>query len=195
MITSVDRKGRRTDLTPKNGMASATFAPAMNYCVMRYENVSTPPVYTITSAAGKEVRVLEDNAAYRASLPQLPVKEFFTMNSDGYTLNGYMVKPADFSASTRYPVIMTQYSGPGSQQVLDRWTFDWEAYYASQGYIIICVDGRGTGGRGREFSDVVYKRLGHFETIDQIAAARYAASLPLCRSVENRSVRVELRRL
>ena len=178
VVTSVDRKGRHQNITPETGTASMRFSPAMNYCVMQYENVSTPPVYTIATAAGKEVRKLEDNASYKASLPVLPSKEFFTMNSDGYSLNGYMVKPADFTPSRRYPVIMSQYSGPGSQQVLDRWSFDWEAYYASQGYIIICVDGRGTGGRGRAFSDVVYKRLGHFETLDQIAAARYAASLP-----------------
>ena len=78
----------------------------------------------------------------------------------------------------KYPVVMSQYSGPGSQSVLNRWSYDWEQYYATQGYVVVCVDGRGTGGRGRAFSDVVYRRLGHYETIDQIAAARYAASLP-----------------
>lgn len=73
---------------------------------------------------------------------------------------------------------MYQYSGPGSQQVLDEWSIGWANWYAANGYIIICVDGRGTGGRGRAFMDVVYKDLGHFESIDQVAAARYAVSLP-----------------
>ena len=89
-----------------------------------------------------------------------------------------MVKPRDFSASRRYPVIMSQYSGPGSQSVLNAWALDWEAYFASQGYIVICVDGRGTGGRGTAFRTAVYKDLGNLETVDQVAAARYAASLP-----------------
>ena len=100
------------------------------------------------------------------------------MTSDGVTLNGYMVKPAGFNASRKYPVVMFQYSGPGSQQVLNEWSIGWMNWYAANGYIIVCVDGRGTGGRGRAFMDVVYKNLGHYESIDQVAAARYAASLP-----------------
>ena len=73
---------------------------------------------------------------------------------------------------------MTLYNGPSSQSVLNRWSIDWENYFATQGYIIVCVDGRGTGGRGTDFKGVVYKKLGYYETIDQIAAAKYIASLP-----------------
>ena len=100
------------------------------------------------------------------------------MQSDGYTLNGSMLKPADFNPSRKYPVIMSQYSGPGSQEVLNRWKMDWDYYYVQKGYIVICVDGRGTGGRGSAFKHAVYRRLGHFETIDQVAAARHAGDLP-----------------
>ncbi len=100
------------------------------------------------------------------------------MTSEGNTLNGYIVKPAGFSSTGKYPVVMYQYSGPGSQEVLNRWQIDWMDAFAAAGYVVVCVDGRGTGGRGRDFCDVVYRRLGYFETIDQIAAARYASSLP-----------------
>lgn len=178
VVSMIDRKGRVVDLSPSEGTASATFSPAMNYYSMTYSNVKQPPVQTLYTSAGKKVRVLEDNASYRSSLPAMSAKEFFTFSTDGQTLNGYMIKPHDFSASKKYPVIMSQYSGPGSQSVLNRWSLDWEQYFASKGYIIICVDGRGTGGRGRAFMDVVYKRLGQYETKDQVAAARYAATLP-----------------
>ncbi len=98
-------------------------------------------------------------------------------NPDGTTLNGYMIRPAGVSG--RVPVIMWQYSGPGSQEVVNRWRMDWDYYAAAEaGFAVVCVDGRGTGARGAAFRDVVYKRLGHYETIDQIAAAKYAASLP-----------------
>ena len=120
----------------------------------------------------------EDNSTYHERYAGLPEKEFFVMESDGVKLNGYMVKPTGFDVTKKYPVIMYQYSGPGSQEVLNRWRMDWDYYFAIKGYIVMCVDGRGTGGRGREFMDVVYKRLGYYETVDQINAARYAASLP-----------------
>ena len=179
-IVRLDRKGVSTTIGAKEGTTSATFAPGCGHIMMTYSNITTPPVTTLTTAAGKTVRTLQDNKAYAdRTTPLLQNKEFFTFTTpEGVNLNGYMVKPRDFNSSKRYPVIMSQYSGPGSQQVLNRWTFDWETYYASRGYIIICVDGRGTGGRGASFRTCVYKQLGHYETIDQIAAANYATSLP-----------------
>ncbi|WP_337518349.1 S9 family peptidase [Alistipes ihumii] len=93
-------------------------------------------------------------------------------------LNGYMVRPNGFDSSRRYPVLMTQYSGPGSQQAADRWTIGWEDVLVQQGYIVACVDGRGTGFRGEEFKKCTYGELGKYETVDQIEAARYLASLP-----------------
>ena len=146
--------------------------------MLTYSDVTTPPVYSLCNTSGKTLRTIEDNSNYRARYEgRIPTKEFITVQSDGYTLNGYMIKPTDFNASKRYPVIMTQYSGPGSQSVVNRWQMDFDYFYASKGYIVVCVDGRGTGGRGRAFTDVVYKQLGHYETIDQIATANYLAGL------------------
>ncbi len=178
VVSRIDKKGKITDLTPADGWATATFSPAMNYYTIRYSTAVKPPVYTLYNSSDKVVKVLEDNSAYASKFASEPKKEFFTMQSDGNKLNGYMIKPADFNASRKYPVIMYQYSGPGSQEATNQWNINWTYYFASQGYIIMCVDGRGTGGRGRAFMDVVYKNLGHYESIDQVAAARYAASLP-----------------
>ena len=179
VVSRIDAKGKVTNISPENGTASALFTPMMDLCVLSYSNVTAAPVYTLANPTnGKTVRTLVDNKAYMARYPGLPRKEFFTMNSDGNTLNGYILKPADFDASRRYPVIMYQYSGPGSQEVLDRWRMDWDYFFTTKGYVIICVDGRGTGGRGTAFKHSVYRRLGQYETVDQINAARYAASLP-----------------
>lgn len=178
-ICKTDAKGRVTVLTPEKGYASAmSVSPSMDYFVVNYSNTTTAPRYALVSASsGKEIRLLEDNSRYQNRWADAPKPEFFTMTSDGNTLNGFIIRPTDFDPSKKYPVIMTQYSGPGSQQVLDRWSIGAENYFARAGYVVVCVDGRGTGGRGRKFMDVVYKNLGHYETIDQIAAANYAASL------------------
>ena len=136
---------------------------------------------TLHRSDGRLVRTLEDNAALRTKLDELqvPVKEFFRFaTSEGVELNGYMVRPNGFDSSRRYPVLMTQYSGPGSQQAADRWTIGWEDVLVQQGYIVACVDGRGTGFRGEEFKKCTYGELGKYETVDQIEAARYLASLP-----------------
>lgn len=179
-IYRIDRKGSVSAIGSTEGTASAIFAPGMACMIRSYSDCDTPPVHTLCRADGKELATLEDNAAYRSrTAPMLAAREFFTMQSEGgVELNGYIVKPRDFDPSRRYPVVMSQYSGPGSQSVLRRWNFGWEDYYASQGYLVMCVDGRGTGGRGSEFREIVYCRLGHYETIDQLAAARHAASLP-----------------
>lgn len=179
-VYRIDRKGVITPLSAKEGTASAVFSPGCTAMSLTFSNVTTPPVTRLCRADGKELRVLCDNKNYAAKATALlQDKEFFTMRTDdGTELNGYIVKPAGFSASKKYPVIMSQYSGPGSQQVLKKWSLDWEQYFASKGYVVVCVDGRGTGGRGTAFRTVVYRQLGHYETIDQLAAARYAASLP-----------------
>lgn len=178
VVSKLDIKGRTTDLTPAEATASATFAPAMNYYRLSVSDALTPPVYTMCNTAGKTLRTLEDNASYAANFANAPRKEFFTVTSDGNQLNAYMIKPTNFDSSKRYPVIMWQYSGPGSQQVLNSWQMDWDYFAAEQGFIVVCVDGRGTGARGRAFMDVVYKNLGYYETIDQVNAAREIAALP-----------------
>ncbi len=178
VITRVDRKGRHVNVTPADGWASATFAPAMNHYVVNYSQANVPPVYFLYNAKDKSIRVLEDNAAYSARFAGVPQKEFFTIQSEGFTLNGWMIKPLDFNSSRKYPVVVYQYSGPGSQEVTNRWSMDWQRYFAMKGYIVVCVDGRGTGGRGREFEQIVYKRLGHYETIDQLALLSHLKAQP-----------------
>lgn len=178
VISKIDAKGKTVDLTPADKFSSATFSPLCNYYVENVNDYNTPPVYTLKSADGKTSRCLEDNAKFKASLPPMPSKEFFTINSDGNELNAYMIKPSGFDSSKKYPVIMWQYSGPGSQEVNHSWKLDWDYYAASQGFVVVCVDGRGTGFRGRKFMDVVYRDLGHYETIDQINAAAEISKLP-----------------
>ena len=177
VVSKLDRKGNIVHLSDEQGTASAVFSPAMNYAMLNYSNITTPPVYKIIDIKGKEIRVLEDNASYAATYKSVPQKEFFKVKSNGIELNGVMLKPADFDTSKKYPLIMTQYSGPGSQQVRNRWQMDWEYYAVTQGFIVVCVDGRGTGFRGNEFERVVYKQLGYYETIDQLAAAKHVSSL------------------
>lgn len=179
VISRKDRKGKITDLTPAQGYASAVFSPDLQYYKLNFSTAQKAPRHSINQTSNnKEIRVLEDNSAYASRWASAPKAEFFTFDSDGNKLNGYIIKPTGFTESKRYPVIMFQYSGPGSQQVLNRWSMGWANYYATRGYIIMCVDGRGTGGRGRKFEQIVYKNLGHYESIDQVNAARYAATLP-----------------
>lgn len=174
-VYSVNAKGQTLAVSQEGGTSSARFSLDMAYALMNHSDANTPPVYALCKPDGKQVRMLEDNAQYAAKYSSVPKKTFFTMESDGYVLNGYYILP---STPGRHPVIMSQYSGPGSQSVLNRWSLDWEQYFVMKGYAVVCVDGRGTGGRGRAFQDVVYKQLGYYETIDQVNAARWAASQP-----------------
>lgn len=179
VVSKIDAKGKITDITPAQGYSSMSFSPTMAYCVNTYSNTTTPPVYKLeTSGTGKVIRILEDNAAYAAKFQSAPKPEFFTFNANGVELNGMMIKPVHFDAAMKYPVVMNQYSGPGSQEVLNRWSMGWENYFAINGYIVATVDGRGTGGRGYDFMSIVYKNLGYYESIDQVAAANHMASLP-----------------
>jgi dipeptidyl-peptidase-4 len=178
VVSGVDAKGKVTNLGETDGTSNAVFSPDMAYLTYSFSNTTTPPKYSFMTSAGKVMRVLEDNAAVAQRYANAPTKEFFTIKSDGYELNASIIKPRNFNPQQRYPVIMSQYSGPGSQEVLNKWSIDWAQFYAQQGYIVISVDGRGTGGRGRDFKTCVYRNLGHYETIDQVNAAKYAASLP-----------------
>ncbi len=174
-----DARGRISAVSAESGFASAAFSPDMATMVLTASDPATPPVVSLCKANGNSLRVLQDNSALAAhAAPLKATKEFFSFNAGGRELNGYIVKPTNFDASRRYPVVMTQYSGPGSQSVLRKWSLDWEDYFAAQGFIVMCVDGRGTGGRGTEFRTCVYRNLGTYETEDQLAAARYAATLP-----------------
>lgn len=176
VLCRVDVKGNMTTLSPAQGYVNSTFAPDMTYYMQNFSTSTTPPVYTVCNNSGKSVRTIEDNSSYAAKYASAPKAEFITVPSAGIQLNGYVIKPAN--NSSMLPVIMYQYSGPESQEVLNRWSMGWANYYATQGYAVVCVDGRGTGGRGRDFSRIVYKQLGHYESIDQVNAAKHIASQP-----------------
>ncbi len=181
VVRRVDTKGRVQDVEVAKGTNSATFNSDFTYYIHAFSNVDTPTQYRLKQVGRKgSVRDLQLNDDYCAKymVPEVPRREFVTFENDGYTLNGFIIKPVDFDPSKKYPVIMSQYSGPGSQQVRNNWKLDWEEYFATQGYIVACFDGRGTGARGKAFESLIYQNLGHYETIDQVAAARYMASQP-----------------
>ena len=180
-VYAVNMDGKAKMVSSRPGTNSADFSSTYKYYISTYSSASTPPVYTLHDASGKQIRVLEDNAGLRALLEEynLSLKKFFTFNtSENVSLNGYVIYPPGFDSTRKYPVLMNQYSGPNSQEVLDSWGFGFDEYIAGQGYIVICVDPRGTGGRGEAFRKVTYLQLGKYETIDQIETAKYAASLP-----------------
>lgn len=177
---SLDKK-KKVKLSSEAGTNNADFSKDFKYYVNTFTSVKTPNRITLHDITGKQVRVLEDNASLKEKLSamQLPQKEFFKFTtSEGIELNGWMIKPAGFDAGTKYPVLMTQYSGPNSQQVLDVFSVSWETYMAQQGYLVVCVDPRGTGARGEEFRKCTYGQLGNLESNDQVEAARHISRLP-----------------
>lgn len=178
-VARVDRKGGMTLLHDRTGFESASFSSDFSFYVRTYSNASTPTQYTLWTAGGSKVADLQLNKEYAAKYASAPKKELLKVkNAAGQEMNAYIIKPVDFDPSKKYPLVTYQYNGPDSQQVLDRWSMEGVYYLAAQGYIVACVDGRGTGNRSREWANCVYKRLGKYETEDQIAGARYFASLP-----------------
>jgi dipeptidyl-peptidase-4 len=175
-------KGTPQKLSQQPGYNSASFGGQGKFFVNRWSDAATPTVITLHDGNGKLLRTLEDNQSVctKVASAQLSRREYITVTAaDGVTrLNGWILKPHDFDPARKYPVVMIQYSGPNSQQVLDRYGADW--YYAllNEGIAVACVDGRGTGARGEEFRKGTYMNLGIKESDDQIAAARYLASLP-----------------
>jgi dipeptidyl-peptidase-4 len=168
-------------LSTQSGTNNADFSNGFKYYINQYSNLTTPLVVTLHEISGKQIRVLKENNELKSTVSErnIPQKEFFTFkNSQGIELNGWMIKPANFNPGTKYPVVMTQYSGPNSQQVLDQFSIGWENYLAAGGYLAVCVDPRGTGARGEDFRKCTYGQLGKYESDDQIEAARYIATLP-----------------
>lgn len=186
-IYKIDTSGRKTKLSTEKGFNSAIFSSNCLYYLNIHSDISTPPVYTLCTATGKQLKVIEDNAKLRGKLASLTLSKpeiISITTADGVQLNGWMVKPADFSSSKRYPVLMYQYSGPGSQQVLNSYSngfvggLTWEQRLAEKGYIVVCVDGRGTGGRGSEFLRCTYMRMGDLESHDQAETALWLGRQP-----------------
>ena len=171
---------KKLRLTHGEGTNSASFSKGFKYYINNFSNTATPKVVALFKSDGKQIRILEDNAALKEKVQgyRISPKEFFTFNtSEGIELNGWMVKPLNFDSSKKYPVFMTQYSGPNSQSVVDRWGIGWEQILAANGYVVACVDPRGTAARGEEFRKCTYMKLGKYESDDQIEAAKYLGSL------------------
>lgn len=185
-VFSVNLDGKKlTNLTPaKEGTSSAQFSSTFDYYSVNYSTINRPPTYTVYDRNGKVVRVIEDNKDYatlQSSYGTNPIEFFSFTTLENVQLNGWMLKPKDFKPGKKYPVLMTQYSGPGSQSVSDGWrgsSYWWHQLLAQSGYVVVCVDGRGTGGRGEAFKKMTYLKLGHYETLDQIETAKYLGSLP-----------------
>lgn len=187
-VYKIDAKGKKSKLSTRTGNNAALFSTNFAYYINTFSNASTPTLITLNNNKGKELATLLDNKELKAQVAGLnmPTKEFFTFTTDeGIELNGWMMKPANFDPNKKYPVIMHQYSGPGSQQVLDKWGIGsfsdggmFEAYMCDKGYIMVCVDGRGTGGRGVAFEKCTYLFLGVKEAKDQVETAKYLGTLP-----------------
>ena len=181
-VFSIKSNGqKKKKLSTSIGTNEAEFSADFSYYINTFSNVHTPPYVTLMSSRGKVIKVLKDNQATKQDIAALGGinKNFFTFTtSEGVNLNAYRIVPPDFDSTKRHAVIVTQYSGPNSQQVLNSWNFDWENYLAQQGFIIIGVDPRGTGGRGEEFRKITYKQLGKYETIDLVETAKYLQTLP-----------------
>ena len=178
-VISIDLKGVVKNLTGNTGSSSAAFSSNMNYFVKTFSSSTVPPQYTICSSTGAKLSELEMNNAYAVKYKDAPKMEFLKVKNDvGEDMNAYMIKPSNFDSNKKYPLLMYQYNGPESQEVLDRWRMEGIFYLASQGYVVACVDGRGTGNRTNEWTKCVYLKLGDLETQDQLAAIKHFASLP-----------------
>lgn len=177
---SGDKKKR---LTKKDGTNRVEFSTNFKYFVNFFTDLNTPSFVTVNKANGDEIRVLETNDALKAKMQEYGItkRELITFKtSEGVELNAWILKPSGFDPTKKYPVFMYLYGGPGSQEVKDSQDHNiyWFNMLAQKGYIIACVDNRGTGGRGAAFKKLTYGQLGKFETVDQIEAAKYFGSLP-----------------
>ena len=182
------KNGKRECLTKQAGWSTALFSKDFRYFIHTWSDMNTPQVCTLRNHKGASMATLVDNAELRDTLKayELGSRELFSLTTaDGITLNGWMVKPADFDATKRYPVVMYQYGGPGNQQVKNAWNIGQagqgallEQYLCQQGFICVCVDNRGTGGRGAEFEKCTYLKLGQLESHDQVEAAIWLGQQP-----------------
>ncbi|HNW51899.1 MAG TPA: S9 family peptidase [Prolixibacteraceae bacterium] len=167
-------------LSENEGTNDAVFSSNFQYLINTFSSHLVPTRVSVCDLKGKEINVLEDNSVLTKKLDQYirPSFEFFTFKtSEGTQLNGYMIKPSSFDPAVKYPVVMTQYTGPNSQEVADDWQFDWHNYLAERGFIIVCVDPRGTAARGEDFRKCTYMQLGKLESDDMVEAAQYISSL------------------
>lgn len=182
------KNGKTVRLTDREGWNTAFFSGDFQYFVNTWSDYNTPYVFTTRTREGKVINTIEDNKAVKQLVSDYGFckrEPFSFTTSEGVVLNGWMVKPKDFNANKKYPVIMHQYSGPGSQQVTNSWSAGsmgqggaFDSYLAQEGFIVVSVDGRGTGGRGSEFEKCTYLNLGNLESKDQVETALYVGTLP-----------------
>ena len=177
-LYSIDYKGKKKErLTEKDGTYSISPSKGMKYYISNYISASSAREVELRDGKGKLIRTLVENPEMEERLKTLPKKEFFTFTTErGDKLNAYIIKPLDFDPQKKYPVLLTQYSGPGSQQVADSFSLGWENVMVANGYIVVCCDGRGTGYMGEQFKKQTYGNLGELEVEDQISFARYMAA-------------------
>lgn len=189
-IAFVDLKGKRKNISNVSGSNSAQFSKNYKYYINTWSDANTPAVIGVFNSEGKQVRIIEDNQAMVEKLKEykLSQKEFFTIDSPEFTmpdgtqvnLNAWKIMPTEFDPDKKYPVLLTIYGGPASQEVRNSWgyfNYMWYQMLAEQGYIVISVDNRGTGSRGEEFKKMTYQELGKYETIDYIETAKYLGTL------------------
>ena len=177
-LYSIDYKGKKKErLTEKDGTYSISPSKGMKYYISNFISASAAREVEWRDGKGKLIRKLVEKPEMEERLKTLPKKEFFTFTTErGDELNAYIIKPLDFDPQKKYPVLLTQYSGPGSQQVADSFSLGWENVMVANGYIVVCCDGRGTGYMGEHFKKQTYGNLGELEVEDQISFARYMAS-------------------
>ena len=176
------KTGKKQIVSESNGTNNADFSKSFQYFINTHSSAEQPNTYTLRDFNGKTLRELQNNnsALKKLQSDSFVTKEFFQIsNKNGDQMNAWMIKPKDFSPNKKYPVLMYQYSGPGSQQVSNAWdgrNTIWFNLLAQKGYIVLCVDGRGTGYRGTKYKKATYKNLGKYEIEDQITAAQWIGS-------------------
>jgi len=183
-VFSINLNGtNKKKISEFEGSNNVTFSSKFNYYILNYSSANTPSTYSLYRKDGSLVKVLNDNKSLKEKMKEFGFvnKEFFQFNTtDGTSLNGYIMKPQNFEEKKKYPVLMYVYGGPGSQSVMNSYgglEYGWSQLLCQKGYIIACVDGRGTGARGTEFEKQVYGQMGKFELQDQIEGTKYLASL------------------
>lgn len=175
-VYAIDTKGKKTALSDGKSYSSAQFSKNFSYHVLSSSTITRPDQTVVRNSKGLTLRELENNKELSDRFNQLGLnkKEFFQFtSSEGVPLNGWMLKPLNFDSSVKYPVLLVQYSGPGSQEVMNQWEIGWEYYLSTKGYLVVSVDGRGTGGRGADFLKCTYQQMGVLETKDQVETALY----------------------
>lgn len=182
-VYSIQLNGKnKKRLTNSQGTNTASFSKNKNYFINTFSDSNTPTVYTLHNKKGDQLKEVLNNQLLLAKLSKynLSKKEFFTIETNNGSFNAWMLKPSNFDKNKKHPLFMTQYSGPGSQSVANKWNGYndyWYQYLAQKGYIIVCVDVRGTGFKGRDFKKVTYKELGKYEVLDQIQSAKKLGNL------------------